>query len=145
MTPGPVDWPTRDPIAHRAAATPQRTALLDIETDAAWSFREFDRRVDRAASALESAVLERSDAERGDSQRIGVLMDTRPAFATLFFSPRCGPERPSSRLNVRETTGELIGKAERTDITAVVCERDTESRGARNRGRNRVGRRSVGR
>jgi len=144
MTPGPVDWPTRDPIAHRAAATPQRTALLDIETDAAWSFREFDRRVDRAASALESAVLERSDAERGDSQRIGVLMDTRPAFATLFFAAmRTGTTVVP--LNVRETTGELIGKAERTDITAVVCERDTESRGARNRGRNRVGRRSVGR
>jgi O-succinylbenzoic acid--CoA ligase len=126
MTPGPVDWPTRDPIAHRAAATPQRTALLDIETDAAWSFREFDRRVDRAASALESAVLERSDAERGDSQRIGVLMDTRPAFATLFFAAmRTGTTVVP--LNVRETTGELIGKAERTDITAVVCERDTEA------------------
>ncbi|QLK25991.1 acyl--CoA ligase [Natrinema zhouii] len=125
MTPGPVDWPTRDPIAHRAAATPQRTALLDIETDAAWSFREFDRRVDRAAAGLEDAVLELSDSKRGNQQRIGVLMDTRPAFATLFFAAmRTGVTMVP--LNVRETTGELAAKATRTDLAAVVCERDTE-------------------
>ncbi|ELY69287.1 class I adenylate-forming enzyme family protein [Natrinema versiforme] len=119
MTGEPVDWPTRDPVAHRVAATPQRTALIDIETGAAWSFRELDRRVDRAASGLVAAT------EQDDRARIGVLMDTRPAFATLFFAAmRIGAT--AVPLNVRETAGELASKVDRTDLTAIVCEADTE-------------------
>ncbi|MGQ3414030.1 class I adenylate-forming enzyme family protein [Natrinema sp. LN54] len=119
MTGEPVDWPTRDPVAHRVAATPQRTALIDIESGAAWSFREFDRRVDRAASGLVAAT---AGSDRG---RIGVLMDTRPAFATLFFAAmRIGAT--AVPLNVRETAGELASKVDRTDLAAIVCEGDTE-------------------
>ncbi|QCS42813.1 class I adenylate-forming enzyme family protein [Natrinema versiforme] len=119
MTGEPVDWPTRDPVAHRVAATPQRTALIDIETGAAWSFREFDRRVDRAASGLITATAE------SDRDRIGVLMDTRPAFATLFFAAmRTGAT--AVPLNVRETAGELASKVDRTDLAAIVCEESTE-------------------
>ncbi|SEV93745.1 class I adenylate-forming enzyme family protein [Natrinema salifodinae] len=121
----PVDWPTRDLVAHRAATTPQRTALIDVETDANWTFREFDRRVDRAAVGLRS-VLDRDGDEGGDgTERLGVLMDTRPAFATLFFAAmRTGTTVVP--LNVRETAGELAGKVDRTGLGAIVCERATE-------------------
>jgi len=114
----PIDWPTRDPVAHRVAATPQRTALIDVATDTEWTFREYDRRIDRVAAALESAGLA--------GERLGVLMDTRPAFATLFFAAmRTGTTVVA--LNVRETTGELAAKVTRTDLTAIVCERETEA------------------
>ncbi|QFU83794.1 class I adenylate-forming enzyme family protein [Natronorubrum aibiense] len=116
----PVDWPTRDLLSHRVAVTPQRTALLDEETGATWTYRELDRRVDRVAASLEEFETGR------DQPRLGVLMDTRPTFVTVFFAAmRAG--LTVVPLNVRETVAELAGKAERTAPNAVVCERDTES------------------
>jgi O-succinylbenzoic acid--CoA ligase len=121
----PVDWPTRDLVAHRVAATPQRTALVDTETGTEWSFREFDRRVDRVASALEAATPDEADSQADDSQRIALLMPTRPAFATVFFAAmRTG--MTVVPLNVRETTAELAAKVDRTDPTTLVCEERTE-------------------
>ncbi|ELZ00943.1 class I adenylate-forming enzyme family protein [Natrialba asiatica] len=120
MTPASLEWPTQDLLAHRAAATPQRRALIDIETETAWTFAEFTRRVDRTAAALETTV------GRGDGGHIGVLTDTRPAFATLFFAAmrRGATVAP---LNVRETASELAAKADRLDLDALVCERETAS------------------
>ncbi len=119
---GPIDWPTRDLVAHRVAATPDRTALIDIATETEWTVRELDRRVDRAAAGLESHLDGREGA---GGERIGVLMDTRPAFATLFFAAmRTGTTVVP--LNVRETVGELAAKVDRTDLAAIVCERATE-------------------
>ncbi|WP_254763970.1 class I adenylate-forming enzyme family protein [Natrinema marinum] len=119
---GPVDWPTQDLVAHRVAATPDRTALIDVTTETEWTVRDLDRQVDRAAAGLES-VLEKRDGTGGE--RIGVLMDTRPAFATLFFAAmRTGTT--VVLLNVRETVGELAAKVERTGLGAIVCERATE-------------------
>ncbi|ELZ10460.1 o-succinylbenzoate--CoA ligase [Natrialba aegyptia] len=120
MTPAHLEWPTRDLLAHRAAATPQRRALIDIETDTAWTFAEFTGRVDRTAAALETAV------DRVPDSHIGVLVDTRPAFATLFFAAmRRGATL--APLNVRETASELAAKADRLDLDALVCERETAS------------------
>ncbi|WP_323171790.1 o-succinylbenzoate--CoA ligase [Natrialba sp. PRR66] len=120
MTPAHLEWPTQDLLAHRAAATPQRRALIDIETDTAWTFAEFTQRVDRTATALEAAV------DRVPDSRIGVLIDTRPAFATLFFAAmRRGATL--APLNVRETASELAAKADRLDLDALVCERETAS------------------
>ncbi|OIB57962.1 class I adenylate-forming enzyme family protein [Natrialba sp. SSL1] len=117
---GTHEWPTRDLLSHRAAATPQQTALIDIETDTKWTYAEFDRRADRLAGVLESD----SAIDRGD--RIGVLMDTRPAFATLFFAAmRLGVT--VAPLNVRETTSELTLKVDRLDLDVLLCERDTEA------------------
>ncbi|THE65034.1 2-succinylbenzoate--CoA ligase [Salinadaptatus halalkaliphilus] len=114
---GPTtDWPTRDLLSHRAAATPQRTALIDVATDRTWTYREFDHRVDAVTTALE--------ADSGE--RLGILIDTRPAFATLFFAAmRRGVTVVP--LNVRETTRELATKVERTGLESIVCERDTEA------------------
>ena len=115
----PTDWPTRDLLAHRVASTPQRTALVDVATDESWSYREFDARVDAVASRLEAAALGRGD-------RIGILMDTRPAFAVVVLAAmRLGATVVP--LNVRETTRELASKADRTELALVVCADDTEA------------------
>ncbi|SFS56816.1 class I adenylate-forming enzyme family protein [Halostagnicola kamekurae] len=125
-----ADWPTRDPLTHRRETSPERTAVIDVESDERWSYREFDRRVDRLASALESALetprLESSDDTGASSDRVAVLMETRPAFASLVFAAmRTG--RVLVPLNVRETPSELASKLERTDPDAVICEAETES------------------
>ncbi|WIV66138.1 o-succinylbenzoate--CoA ligase [Natrialbaceae archaeon AArc-T1-2] len=121
----PVDWPTRDLLAHRARATPDRTAVIDASTDTTWTFREFDARVGGVAARLEEVV---GGGDRVDDRnvRLGVLMDTRVAFATVFFAAmrRGFTVVP---LNVRETTPELRAKAGRTDLDVLVCERDTEA------------------
>ncbi len=118
MIGGPIEWPTRDLLSHRASTTPQRPGLIDDETDEAWSFREFDRRADRVASRFAPLAA--------DGERIGVLMNTRPAFAPVFFAAmRTGSTVVP--LNVRETAGELASKVERTAPGAIVCERATES------------------
>ncbi|AFO58324.1 class I adenylate-forming enzyme family protein [Natrinema sp. J7-2] len=122
----PIGWPTRDLVTHRVAATPQRTVLRDVETDTEWSVRDLDRRVERVACALEDRVLEGNGSERGGPERIGFLIDTRPAFVTLFFAAmRIGTTVVP--LNVRETAGELAAKADRAAVSAVVCERETEA------------------
>ncbi|AEH37902.1 o-succinylbenzoate--CoA ligase [Halopiger xanaduensis] len=120
-----AEWPTRDLLAHRAATTPERTALIDADADAGdgdasveWTYADFDRRVDRTAAALED--------EGVVDDRLGVCMDTRPAFATVFFAAmRLG--LTVVPLNVRETTDELAAKVERTELEAVICESETES------------------
>ncbi|MFC6718560.1 class I adenylate-forming enzyme family protein [Natrialbaceae archaeon GCM10025810] len=133
-----VDWPARDLVSHRAATTPDRPALLEVGAESGfgidadtgpvadtesdgewtWTYREYDRRVDRVAAALQGTGL------RG--KRIGVLMGTRAAFATVFFAAmRLGAVVVP--LNVRETEPELAAKVERTEVSRIVCERDTES------------------
>ncbi|MDQ2048910.1 class I adenylate-forming enzyme family protein [Natronolimnohabitans sp. A-GB9] len=115
------DWPTRDLLSHRTATTPDRTALIDDETGRTWTYRDLDRRVDRTAADLESAL--ETDEE---AVRIGILMDTRPAFVTVFFAAmRTGVTVVP--LNVRETVAELSEKVDRTDPSVLVCECDTES------------------
>ena len=116
----PVDWPTRDLLSHRVTATPQRTALVDDETGATWTFAELDQRVDRVAHVLETLEIGH------DQPRIAVLMDTRPAFVSVFFAAmRTG--LTVVPLNVRETASELAAKVERTAPVAVICEEATES------------------
>nr|WP_293028719.1 AMP-binding protein [Natronococcus sp.] len=116
----PLEWPARDLASHRVASTPDRTAVIDTDTDESWTFRELDRRVGTAARELRELL------EDPRENRLGLLLDTRPAFATLFFAAmRLGTTIVP--LNVRETTAELAGKGERTGLDAVVCEADTEA------------------
>ena len=109
-----VAFPTEDLVSHRERTTPEAIALIDAETGEAWTYREYSRRVDRFAPAL---------AELGD--RVGVLLDTRPAAATVFFAAmRTGTTLVP--LSVRETAPELAAKARQTDLEAVICDHDTE-------------------
>lgn len=122
----PVDWPTTDLVTYRARSTPGDVGLIDADADAdtdadenadnRWTFREYSRRVDHTAAGI--------GAHHGG--RIGVLMDARPAFATLLFAAmRTGSTLVP--LNVRETPTELAAKVERTGLEAMVCEQRTEA------------------
>ena len=127
----PADWPTRDLLTHRRETSPEKTAVIDVSSDERWSYRNFDHRVDRVASALESVLdtrrrnTESSDASR-PPDRVAVLMETQPTFASLVFAAmRTGCVLVP--LNVRETPSELASKLERTAPEAVICEGKTES------------------
>lgn len=114
-----MDWPVEDLVAARAAATPDRTALVDADRDDTQSYREYDAAVGRWATAL--AALSDGD----EPGRVAVLIDTRPAVAELFFAAeRLGSSVVS--LNVRLTPAELTEQVERTAPDVLVCERDTE-------------------
>ncbi|QRV17370.1 acyl--CoA ligase [Haloterrigena salifodinae] len=123
MTLEPVDWPTRDLLAHRASTTPDATAVIDADADESWTFGEFDRRVDAVAAGLESLLAD-SNGRFDDLARLGVLMETRVEFAELYFAAmRRGVTVVP--LNVRETAAELESKVRRTDLDALVCEAGT--------------------
>ncbi len=115
----PVDWPTRDLLSHRLRTTPEDVGLIDADAgadaDGRWTFEQYSRRVDHTAAGVA--------AHHGG--RLGVLMETRPAFATVFFAAmRTGSTLVP--LNARETVPKLAAKAERSDVEAVICEANTE-------------------
>jgi O-succinylbenzoic acid--CoA ligase len=109
----PGRWPTRDPLAHRVAATPERTALVDTADGTVWTYRELDRAVDGVAAAL------------GPGGPVGTLLDTRVAFVTLVHAAiRTG--RTLVPLNVQLPAEGLADQAERAGVNLLVCEQDTE-------------------
>ena len=115
----PVDWPTCDLLSHRAAATPDRTAVVDVESDQRWRYDEFDALVNGTAARLSEHV----SAEDG---RVGLLASTRVDFAAVVHATlRLG--LTAVPLNVRLTEAELRAQAERAGIDLLVAERDTES------------------
>ena len=112
--PEPGDgWPTRDPLAHRVAATPDRTALVDTGDGTAWTYRDLDRVVDRLAADL------------GEGGPVGTLLDTRVAFVALVHATlRQG--RPLVVLNTQLPADTIADQADRAAVDLLVCERETE-------------------
>jgi len=110
-------FPPRDPVAARAAATPDRTLLLDATTGDAWTARELDAVVAETAAALRDAGVDAG-------QHVGVLMDTRVEFALLLHATlRLGATLVP--LNARLTPAELGPQVRRADVSLLVCERET--------------------
>ena len=106
-------WPTRDVLAHRAGATPERTALVDTADGATWTYRELDRVVDGVAAGL------------GSGGPVGTLLSTRVAFMALVHAAmRTG--RTLVPLNTQLPAEALADQARRADVDLLVCERDTE-------------------
>ena len=109
----PGNWPTRDLLAHRATATPDRTALVETADGATWTYRELDRVVDRVVAAL------------GSGGPVGTLLETRVAFVTLVHAAmRTG--RTLVPLNTQLPAADLTDQAQRADVDLLVCGRDTE-------------------
>lgn len=102
-----VEWPTRDLLAHRAAATPDRTALVAAESGESWTYRGLDERVGRVAGGLARFA--------GSGDRVGVLLDTRTAFAELVHAAM-RLRAMLVPLNVRLTPGELRAQVTRADL-----------------------------
>ena len=117
-----MDWPTRDLLAARAAATPDRTALIDADREETITYREYDAAVGRRTAALAGLAGD-------DRDRIALLLDTRPAFAELFFAAmRVGVSVVP--LNVRLTPAELAAQVARTEPDALICDSETEATAA---------------
>ncbi|WP_276250727.1 AMP-binding protein [Haloarcula rara] len=74
----PVEWPTRDLVAHRAGTTPERTAIVDADRGEERTYRELDAAVDSVAAAFDAACA-------SDGGRVAALVDTRPAVAELLY------------------------------------------------------------
>ncbi|MEY7849872.1 class I adenylate-forming enzyme family protein [Natrarchaeobius sp. A-rgal3] len=132
MTGHPLEWPTRDLLTHRVATSPDATAVVavddrEFDAGAEWTYAEFDRCVDRVACELEGVVAQSDESvSLGSDDRLGVLMDTRVAFAAVYFAAT-RRDVAVVPLNVRETAAELESKVVRTELDAIVCEAGTES------------------
>ncbi|MFB6078953.1 MAG: class I adenylate-forming enzyme family protein [Halarchaeum sp.] len=108
----------RDLLATRASASPNATALADADSGREWTYAALDDGVETTAGLLAARGVERGD-------HVGVLAETRPAFVRLVFAcQRLGATLVP--LNVRLAVPELRAQVERADLTALVCERDTE-------------------
>jgi O-succinylbenzoic acid--CoA ligase len=116
-----VEWPTRDPLAHRTVSTPARTALVDATTNQEWTFRALDCLVDGLAARLGGLPRETGTG------RVALLASTRVGFVVAVHGVwRSG--RTLVPLNVELTGEELDAQITQTDPDVLVCESATESR-----------------
>jgi O-succinylbenzoic acid--CoA ligase len=117
----PVAWKRQDPLARRAETTPDRTALLAVDGEEAWTYRELHERVDGAAARLQTAGPDSSVT----NSRVGLLLSPRPAFVvTLHAVWRLG--WTAVGLNTTGTASELATSVDRADVDVLVCESETE-------------------
>ena len=114
----PVGWPAEDLLAHRAATTPERTALIDADADQAWTYRELDSHVGWQAEALTYRGVEPDD-------RIGLLLNTRVAFVELVHAA-IRLRATLVPLNTELTPAELDPQARQADLDCLICEAGTE-------------------
>jgi O-succinylbenzoic acid--CoA ligase len=108
----------RDPLADRAAVTPESTALIDADRDERWSVADLDSAVERTAGRLAALGVRPGD-------RLGALLPTRPAAVRVIHAAvRLGATLVP--LGTRLTPDELAVRIERADVTTLVCDATTE-------------------
>jgi O-succinylbenzoic acid--CoA ligase len=108
----------RDPLADRAAVTPEATALIDADRDERWSVADLDSAVERTAGRLATLGVRPGD-------RLGTLLPTRPAAVRVIHAAvRLGATLVP--LGARLTPDELAVRLERADVTTLVCDATTE-------------------
>ena len=109
----------RDPLADRAAVTPEATALIDADRDERWSVADLDSAVERTAGRLATLGVRPGD-------RLGALLPTRPAAVRVIHAAvRLGATLVP--LGARLTPDELAARIGRADVTALVCDATTEA------------------
>jgi O-succinylbenzoic acid--CoA ligase len=109
----------RDPLADRAAVTPEATALIDADRDERWSVADLDSAVERTAGRLAALGVRPGD-------RLGTLLPTRPAAVRVIHAAvRLGATLVP--LGARLTPDELTVRLERADVTTLVCDATTET------------------
>jgi len=114
-----LDGEAADLLRRRAEATPDRTALVEVDTGQRTSYAAFDRAVDELAAALTEHA--------GVRRRVGLFFDTRPAFAATYFAVvRAGGT--TVPLNTRLPDERLADQVSRASVDLLVCDRETGSR-----------------
>ena len=73
-------------LARRAAATPDRTALVDAADGRRWRYRDLDGAVERAAARLQRRASEADTQGSTGSPRVGTLFEPTPAFVVTFHA-----------------------------------------------------------
>ena len=115
----PVEWPTRDLVAHRAGTTPERTAIIDAQSGEMRAYRELDAAADTVAAAVDAHCA-------GTGGSVAALVDTRPAVAELLSGAlRTG--RTFAPLNVELDADTLAAQLAALEADLLICERETES------------------
>ncbi len=111
---------TRDLLAARTAATPNRTALVDTSQDREWTVATLDGVVDDVAARLSASL------DGTDSPRVACLLSTRFAFAaTLHASIRVGATLVA--LGADREADAVRDQRLRADPDLLVCEAETEA------------------
>ncbi|WP_327052147.1 o-succinylbenzoate--CoA ligase [Halomicrococcus gelatinilyticus] len=107
----------RDWLAHRAAASPDATAIVAADDGTELTYADLDVRVAETAGRLAALGLREGD-------HLGVLMETRLASVRLVHAAmRLGCVLVP--LNVRLARPELRSQVATADLAALVCEADT--------------------
>ncbi|WP_435152801.1 class I adenylate-forming enzyme family protein [Haladaptatus sp. DFWS20] len=110
---------TNDWLAHRSAVSPGATALIEAEDGTEWTYADLDSAVERTAGRLAGLGLREGD-------HLGVLMETRMESVRLVHAAmRLGCVLVP--LNVRLAVPELRRQVGVTDLSALVCEANTEA------------------
>jgi len=123
----PVPRPTRDFLAHRAAATPDRTAVVATDRGREWTYRGLDAAVDTVASQFAEHVdpTRRDGGKSGVQPRVACLLGTRVAFvATFYAAMRLGWTLAPVHTDL--ATPEVGSHLDRVEPSLLVCEAATE-------------------
>ncbi len=109
---------TTDWLAYRSGVSPDATALVEADDGTGWTYAELDSAVEETAGNLAGLGLRAGD-------HLGVLMETRLESVLLVHAAmRLGCVLVP--LNVRLAVPELRRQVGVTDLSALVCEADTE-------------------
>jgi len=106
-------WPTRDLLAHRAGATPDRTALVDAGTGRRWTCRDLDAAVDDLAARLAALGV-------GEGARVGTLLPTRPVTVRLVHAVG-RRDAALVPLHARRAAAQLHDPLARAGVDLLVC------------------------
>lgn len=108
----------RDPLAARALATPDETALVDAKTDETWTVGELDGAVEETAGRLAALGV-------GPGDHLGLVLPPRPASVRVVHAAlRVGAVLVP--LSHELTAAELGPRLASADVGAVVCGASTE-------------------
>jgi O-succinylbenzoic acid--CoA ligase len=111
------EWPEYDLLTHRSKTTPERTALIDVDTGEEWAYRDLDDAVANVAAGLDAVGV-------SFGTRVGILQPTRPDYVRLVHAiARLGGVLVP--LNVRKSTRQLAEQADRADLDVLVCGAET--------------------
>lgn len=108
-----------DPLAIRALATPDETALVDASTGETWTVSELDAAVERTAGRLAALSVEAGD-------HLALVMSPRPVSMRIIHAAlRLGAVLVP--LSHDLTPPELQPRLDGTDVSIVLCDERTET------------------